>query len=411
LDEILVTVTGSVATAQASWFYRNFFSTVATDDPGDMSIYAQYVQNPVSRAEVPALLQPQPGALPSGGMKEMRFALSGIFARSRYGGTIELRFQSIDDFAYEIVSGDTRWDIGNITMSVFITPKAAQLNPLAPQLTGFNPPKIEFTVGDVIAYSNTTGNVKADAEMAPLADYLEALATRLEVLTGLPFQRDANQFSHAWIHVQQQDLFDGGQPREIVDAIELGENHLALRTRRPTVHFSWSLKLQRTNVNLGALEVIFALSPLWTWSDEVFTGPTSNARLYPSESSDWMTMKTFRLDDECPGLEFLVFVQAQTSSVSGLLRHVWRTPDLVVPNTFERQTTVEAVLTTNCAAINNFIASLPLPTPLAQSANRVLYEVREQTIELGVPCDPFSDSCISIMAGYRISARLEILFL
>ena len=118
-------------------------------------------------------------------------------------------------------------------------------------------------------------------------------------------------------------------------------------------------------------------------------------------------MKIFRLD-ECSGLQFLAFIQASNGLSGAVLLETWRSADVIVPNAFLGQPTVQAMFNTDCEAVGSFIQSLSLPTSLAESPNKLLYEVREQQIELGDSC---GTGCIQIRASYHITARLELLFL
>jgi hypothetical protein len=414
LGEIQVTLNGPVNSPAPVWYYREFFATVRSDEPEDMRIYRQYVSNAATRNEAPPVLMPVPGAAPAYSpqprVNKMRFSLAEILATGRYGGSIELRFQSSHDFEYQVATAGKLWDIRDLGMSIFVNPVPGLMNPAGPEMQDnrFRSLKVEFQPSGVTAYDAASGDVQSDNDLASLTAVLQTLADSIAGTSGVyPFQhrvfkREVSQFAHAWMHTQQSDLIDDQSPPEKVDAIELADQHIVLRTSRPEVFFQWTLRILYTSSS-AELPVLFQVASAHQVDTHLEDGPIYQQALRPFTQSSPFNIGIFRLATECPTL-VLGFISARDgdSSSDPLLRQQFNTSELAATSQ-QNTTNLRVDLTEDCTAINNFVQTQAPPIPGAVAADRVLFRVQEQGFFL-------LRENLEIRGEYRLTASLELIY-
>jgi len=229
LGHVQVVLHGGTSSNFATFAYNDFL----TASP-DQSIYQKYYGSPLPSSGPPAA-DPAPGAFPSNdGFLNVLLSLSRIRYTSRFGGSVELLFVSSEDYQGEARSAGTRWDVGALELSVYVTPVKSLFNPLSTGLFGLaSRVHVELTALDPVAYTSPSALAplvrNPGDDGAALNNLLLQAARQLE--TGgasLQFRRDADRLTHAYVHTQFQQFLG---PTEVVDTIWISDDFLDLATR------------------------------------------------------------------------------------------------------------------------------------------------------------------------------------
>src|SRR5258705_6552251 len=106
--------------------------------------------------DIPAAGNPRhvAGTMPSNdGTNDVRFQLKCVLYSRRYGGSIQLLFQSEEGFEYEARYGTTLWDADDIELSRYVTPDFRQFNTaVTPGVLGREPTHLEIKPRILLAY-------------------------------------------------------------------------------------------------------------------------------------------------------------------------------------------------------------------------------------------------------------------
>lgn len=396
LDNVQIRLTGQISQPDIAWYYGDYFTSIVNPD---RAIYAQYLGDLNTFNTSPSVLQHTPGNMPQtntispAAFSDLRFALKGIYCSSRYGGSLELNFQSSDDVEYEVRNGPMLWDVEDLVLKVFVTPNKDLMNPLstAAHTHLYKNVNIEFEYSDVTAYDfNTITTPLADDNSDTLHGLLAEATDKIEnASTALPlkyrqFRDAANGFVHSWLHIEHQDTFDPDQsPPEKVRSIELSDNYCALTTEKPEVFFSWWVRMLHIS-NIPNRELLFGVSAIHDYTGEpAIYGPSYASGLEGYQSTPWWHIGTFR-QDQCPSLQKAV---AQIAVNDGpnfgdpLLRHLDNYHELI-PVEQEGDTRVNAELKVDCELLNNFVATVSPPSVSAINADNIIYYVQDDEVNL-----------------------------
>ncbi len=301
LSQVQVLVNG----LNASWAYDGFFQ-----GHPDQAIYAKYYAT--LPTNVPPALNPVPGVFPSTSFLNELLGLTRIRYSSRYGGSVELLFASVEDFQGEAGSGTLRWDIGSLEISVYVTPELGLFNPTGTNL--FNGTAgsvhVELRPARISAYTanGTQITASADPGAAQLAALLGQLAAGLEVQpSGYQFLADAKRFAHAYVHTQFKDLI---ATNDFVDTVKISDDFLDLHTRQGQGMILVQTRIDDVNLNTepGDEEIAVALDAQHMFGSAPSDNPVvSHAfdEINDHEGTGFATIGAFTFD-ECDRLQGII---------------------------------------------------------------------------------------------------------
>lgn len=379
---------GRVGGSLSTWYYTIYFHDITGDD---LQIYSQYIPGISTSMAAPRDYNKVPGLYPMGSsagnatFTDISLSLNEIHLSSLYGGSVELVFRSRENVEVEIRKGDTLWDLRSLEARIYATPKKEQMNPLAPQQYdgAFHALYVELEGFDVTEYSLSGTNIirEASVNVQQLTQALEEIATAIEA--DHIFRLKANQFVHAWLHVEHQTLIDRtASPPEKVVAIEISDDFLDMDTEQRQPFFTWYVQIaQLAAPHLHHFKVSIdhdysGSSPINIWK--------SVETLHPNETSRWIRAGHFPLADCEPLDEVNVEISVRDFHPPErypALRQVWNDMGLLSPGS-RGSTVAEATLAVDCADLSAFQASITPPVPGAVSPNVVLFDQQDADITL-----------------------------
>lgn len=291
---------------QATFVYNRFFF-----NHPDAAVFQRYYGSTLPTNQ-PSLPDAIPGTLPyNDGFRDLRLGFDQLTYSSRYGGSLKLTFQSLEDFQVEYRQGNVAWDIAWLGMDVYVRPVPTFLNPNAP-LGSFQDGlvRVEFRPQGVIGYSVSDGNLTVQ-ESDPLPALLTALANSAQTIiaggAGATFRRDAARFSYGLVHAA---FWEEIGLTNNVTAIEISDGFFFPRTTagRPVAVVSVQASNVRLNTEPGSEEINITVH-----AEHRFDGCTNCPTFawdYPEiddgESTPWMTVGVFPLDWDCGQLATLM---------------------------------------------------------------------------------------------------------
>jgi hypothetical protein len=302
-------------TVRANWYHNSFHST--HEDAADIAIYQKYYPNNVLPSEAtPAVLttfpnrSQVPGTPPAcdGCLNDVLFALHSVHFSSRYGGSVRLAFQVMEDTEYELRRGQLLWDLSDLSMSVFVVPEKASLNPLTPALAGRGIVRIEFGWRPMpTAYDLSTRDVKPQTDFSDVDTAMRAIASKLETdQDSGGFLVSAASFAHAFLHVQHQQMI---APDDLVDEIDISDDHVLLTThkRQPVIRLlvrSGRIEGPTSGYHELENEFVVTISSKHVYGQNtqnaVVTGPTRDFRVPHDGGSGFGNFGTWIVDSDPP---------------------------------------------------------------------------------------------------------------
>ena len=410
LDAIQLTLKRNLV---PTWYYTTYFDDITGVD---LQIYSQYIPGittsmaaPPDYSRIPGLTPTQPSAN-TVQLTDIYLSLNEIHLSSKYGGSVELVFRSHENVEFEIRKGNTLWDSRTLQIRIFATPKTNQMNPLAPQTAynTFDPLNVELEAIDPTEYSITTINnetyfiPQASVNNQELMQALELITAAIELNNNLRLQ--ANQFIHAWLHVEHQQLIDRtASPPERVDAIEISDNFLDMKTSAREPWFTWFVQVVQLDAphlhhfKISIMHDYYGTNPIRIWN--------SVETLHPREASRLIRAGHFLLAN-CDSLE-QVNVEISVRDFHPpqqypALLQVWN--DIGLLTTESEGTRVAlAVLDVVCNDLRTFEASIRPGAAGAVSPDVVLFEQQEADVTL-------MDSDWDSHGNYTLKARLLITY-
>jgi hypothetical protein len=393
-----VIVTGSLAGPQPIWYLGDYFADVPAEQ---QRIYSQYFGPLPTPPQLPPVATYEPGRLPAAdAFTELRFTLDAIRASDRYGGSLELIFNPDVGVEYELRRQNTMWDMGTLTMHVFVRPRASMMNPLGPpQLyNNYHPVKVEFVPDGVTAYTVSSAGTSgptitrdADPRVGDLTTALRQLGDGMEQATptlGLRFKNAANNLAHAWLHVQHLGLFDPNQsPPEKVTSIELADQHSFLRTESPTIHVSWWVRIFNTSGPPRQLMFLLSadqrLPPEVSGSQPVpVDGPVYGQAITSFEMSRRFHVGTFPADECADGLPAVLLGVDVRDGPEADDPQLQQSPEAGPLFPATTSAFMFTLLSLNCGLLQNYINTVAPPVSTAIAPNRLLYLAQDQGVTL-----------------------------
>jgi hypothetical protein len=316
------------------WYFNDFFTDV---NAGDATVYAKYFSTyppintttPISTSPLPTYV---PGAFPSAdGLNDVLFGLEHVRYSSRYGGSVELHFRTVEDYEIDLRRGSTYWDITSLQMRVYVRPEANRFNPLpgpAPS-NAQGVLQVEMSAQGVVAYELVSA--AAQRQFVPLLDQdLEGLRIKLDSIAGViearpegfgsnAFRLNAVRFVYGFVHSQFQNLIE---PTNKVDMIELADDFLDPHTSPGEPTFNIQLRINDINLNTepGDEEIVVTINTLWDYQGpsgpELLGAPEREFELGNREGTSFRTMAQWELD-ECPFIGTIRFLIDVTEEDGG----------------------------------------------------------------------------------------------
>jgi len=222
----------------ANWYYNNFFT-----GHEDAEIFQKYYGSSLP-ANTPTT-NIVPGTFPdSDGFNDTMLALQRVSYSSRYGGAVQLKFKTFEDYEVEVRNGTTLWDITTLEMNVYVVPIAGWFNPNYPLSSGGRT-YIEFEPHGVVAYELVSNNliVLPDSNLTDLDSALREIAVQMLTST---FAREAHRFIHGFSHSQFKDYIG---PTDKVDWVEITDDFFNPHTREGEVVFTFSVRISDINLD------------------------------------------------------------------------------------------------------------------------------------------------------------------
>ena len=300
------------------WYFNNFFEFDL-----HKRIYRKYFQNSVLPTIATSATPQQdyiPGKIPASGVTnfgdddvastDILFELHQIRYSSRYGGSVEFRFQATEDYEYELRRGSKLWDIQSMDLLVYTHLKAESFNPIPFNSNFFNAPvyaELRPRVGQ--AY-----DIDSDSKIRASQDQSEtslniALQTIADAIAS-HVKQSANQFAYGFVHTQFQNALPYDSTDKVTKVL-LKENYLDL-------HFTHRYPVFTLRARLGG---IYALgSDLfdtarfygYLWVNHKYKGktdewhivhfPGGSGTIESTGSTYWLPLGNWSLD-ECQYLE------------------------------------------------------------------------------------------------------------
>ena len=236
------------------WYFNDYFAT-CPDGP----FYSLYFNNTLPSTATPPNV-PVPGTVPSNaGFNSVIFGLQRISYTSRYGGSVELSFEMLEDLEYELrgtapdtttTTKDVVWDFQALRMNIYVQPLAGYFN--HPNLIyQVGTPFVEFIAEDPVAYEivSATGSGSA-AQVVRRSDEeaLEGLRGSFDSIAltmAGAWRATAARFVHGFLHGQFQNEIG---PLENVNVVEISDDHFQVVTSTGTPHFTVELRLNPITV-------------------------------------------------------------------------------------------------------------------------------------------------------------------
>lgn len=254
----------------ATWYFNDYFSSMTQTKQKAYKHYyrtdfTSHVNDVRLLSNQTPVIDHEPGGAPDPTQQSqveanrVLFSLVGIRASSRYGGSLQLIFRlaSIttsnqdtphkEDFEYELGYYDAQiekqllFDLGQLRMSVFVTPKPERLNPHRYH-SGKGIVHVNFEPTHVVAYQDGRIIDSAEAETA-LEKVFDALG---EAVASAPSGNysHAERFASGFLHDQFINEFNKlTEPDDKVDRLMISDNFIDLDTSKgiPVVWLSFRI--------------------------------------------------------------------------------------------------------------------------------------------------------------------------
>jgi hypothetical protein len=243
-SQIQIWVNGS----NINWYHNNYF----TFNP-DSAIYQKYYYTTSNYQFPPTEQTPSPengnrtvipGRSPTSStaasLGNVLLTLHSISYSSLYGGSIRLLFYPQDDTEIELRSGDTRWDIDGLSMSIYVIPHVHTtlgLNPPQPLNYMYGEFYIDFDFQDAVRYTGSGKQIETSANFNDLRLALIEATSALNITQGATrsFKNTAMRFAYGFFHSQFQSMIG---PNDAVDSIELRDGYADIWTHEREPVFS-----------------------------------------------------------------------------------------------------------------------------------------------------------------------------
>ena len=229
-------------------------------------------------------------------------ALTRIRWTARYGGSIELLFESQEDFEGELCYQGVKWDLGSLQMRVYVSPSTVILNnairqPQGPNIAAGMVTGIELTTSNETAY-DASGTVLSDPTAsgsfaAALADLSKSLLTPSNQ-HGLLL--DATRFAYGFLNSQFKD--DLG-PYKVVDAIEISNDFLDLKTHTGKPYLRLEVRIIMLAID-GADNVDIELPTFWDPNSYAYSSDVTIPGVSDGEGTGWFTTMVLPLNGCSP---------------------------------------------------------------------------------------------------------------
>ena len=181
-----------------SWFFNKYYATCP-----DAQWHRQYFRNNLPENATPDPPSPYtiPGAFPAAdGLHDLLFELDRVELKSQFGGSVELTFQTKENYEFELRKDNTIWDFESLSMAVYVTPDAKIFN--TPNQIGVKIPiGIVFQVNNPTAY---TINANGQIVRKPEDDAMEGLQAALdEIQAALLNSMGTNPVSYTHLRAHE----------------------------------------------------------------------------------------------------------------------------------------------------------------------------------------------------------------
>jgi len=218
-------------------------------------------------------------------------ALTRIRWTARYGGSIELLFESQEDFEGELCYQGVKWDLGSLQMRVYVSPNTLILNnairqPQGPNIAAGMVTGIELTTSNETAYDASGTVLRDPTASGSLALALANLSKSLLTPSnqhGLLL--DATRFAYGFLNSQFKD--DLG-PYKVVDAIEISNDFLNLKTHTGKPYLALDVRIIILALD-GAEDLGIEIPTFWDPNSYAYSSDLTIPSVSDGEGTGWIT--------------------------------------------------------------------------------------------------------------------------
>lgn len=287
----------------AVWYYQDFLT-----GHEDSAIFQKYYG-----ANLPSTtptVNVVPGTYPNAdGFDDIQMELQRISYSSRYGGSVQLQFQSNEDYEVEVRKGTTLWDLNSLIMRVYVVPVATVFNPNNPIYSAPRVVYVEFIPSGAVAYdiAGTILSVRPDNALTELTNALGEYGPQV---ASANFSRDASRLVYGFVHSQFKDYIAA---TDKVDMIEITNDFLDLHTRAGEVTFHLNIRISDINLDTewGDEEIVIEIAAEHVFDLDDRVGNPSIAHEFDAinnrEGTPFRNFGVFKLD-QCAALDSVIFI-------------------------------------------------------------------------------------------------------
>ena len=218
------------------WYFNNYYATCP-----DAQWHERYFRNDLPKNATPDPPTPRykPGELrASDGMHDLLFELDRVELKSLFGGSVELIFQTRENYEFEFRKDDTIWDFESLRMSIYVTPIAEIFN--TPNfITNQKPIGIVFQAKNPTAYTIANEQFLRKPDDNTM-EGLQAALDEVQVSLLNSIGTNAIRFVHGLIHGQLQNKIGNSNK---VKMVEITDGFIDVLTEPGTKMFSVALRL------------------------------------------------------------------------------------------------------------------------------------------------------------------------